>query len=133
MPTFLGWSTVGRRAERTMDWRLYDQDLIRRDLLNNFNTFIGSRVMRPDWGCAIWDYLMEPMTPGNLTLIENEAVRICNADSRVSIQSLNVITYQNGIRVEILLLNIMTQVVFTFTADFENRQTSYYSGANSQN
>ncbi len=89
--------------------------------------------MRPDWGCAIWDYLMEPMTPGNLTLIENEAVRICNADSRVSIQSLNVITYQNGIRVEILLLNIMTQVVFTFTADFENRQTSYYSGANSQN
>ncbi|GAB2681767.1 GPW/gp25 family protein [Thalassiella azotivora] len=34
----------------------------------------GERVMRPDFGCALWDQVYAPMTPSTLGLIEH-AVR----------------------------------------------------------
>ena len=34
----------------------------------------GERVMRPEFGCRIWDYLFEPITANNLGMME-DAVR----------------------------------------------------------
>lgn len=33
----------------------------------------GERVMRPDFGCAIWDHVFEPITARTLGLIEQSA------------------------------------------------------------
>lgn len=33
-------------------------------------TRLGERVMRPDFGSRIWDYLFEPITPRTLGLVE---------------------------------------------------------------
>lgn len=38
------------------------------------STRIGERVMRPEFGCRIWDYLFEPVNARTLGLVE-EAVR----------------------------------------------------------
>ena len=117
---FFGYSTVGRPIKK--DWTYYDIELIKRDLLNYFNTRVGERVMRPDWGCKIWDYFMEPMTPAIQDLIIAEATRICQSDSRVTVVDISTASYANGLRVALTLSYAPMNVVQSFTVDFEARQ-----------
>ena len=54
---FKGFSTVNKvKAPYT----LTDMALVKQDLLNEFNTRKGERVMRPNFGSIIWDLLMNP-------------------------------------------------------------------------
>ncbi len=117
---FTGFSTSGSSASK--NWTYYDIDLIKRDLMNHFNTRVGERVMRPNFGCKIWDYMMEPLTPGMSDLIKQEAIRICESDSSVSINDVKVYTAGAGIRVELTLLFQPFAVIDTFAVDFEARQ-----------
>lgn len=119
---FTGFSTAS--ASLTKDWTLYDIELIKRDLYNHFNTRVGERVMMPKFGCRIWDYLMEPNSPAMRDLIAQEATRICEEDTRLSVQNVNVYSMGNGIRVEITLFYVPFQVSDTFVADF-NQRTQY--------
>jgi phage baseplate assembly protein W len=57
---YKGFSTVDESAIST---RLYDFELVKQDLLNQFNTRRGERVMNPSFGTIIWDLLYEPLTP----------------------------------------------------------------------
>ena len=117
---FKGFSTTG--VALTKDWTYYDIELIKRDLMNHFNTRVGERVMRPDWGCKIWDYMMEPLTGGMRDLVVNEAIRICESDSRVTVKDVQVYTMGAGIRVELTLSYDPLAVVDTFYVDFDARQ-----------
>ena len=117
---FVGFSTVGESL--TKNWTYFDIDLIKRDLMNHFNTRVGERVMRPDFGCKIWDYMMEQLTPGMKDLVVQEAMRVCESDSRVTVESVQVYSYDNGIRVELTLLYTPFSVIDTFYVDFDNRQ-----------
>jgi phage baseplate assembly protein W len=119
---FTGFSTIG--STLTKNWTYYDIDLVKIDLLNAFNTRVGERVMRPSYGCKIWDYLMEPLTPSIVDLISQEATSICEADSRVNVNSVNVYQFGQGIRVELTLIFNPFGVIDTFTVDFESRQDS---------
>lgn len=126
MPTFdsqnifKGFSTAGTTLSK--DGTYYDIDIIKIDLMNHFNTRVGERVMRPDYGCRIWDYMMEPLTGGIRDLIVSEAVRVCESDSRVEVNDVKVFTMGSGIRVEITLNYIPFAVVDTFYVDFDARQ-----------
>ena len=54
---FKGFSTIDKiRAP----YSLFDQELIKRDLLNEFQTRRGERLMKPNFGSIIHDLLMEP-------------------------------------------------------------------------
>jgi phage baseplate assembly protein W len=117
---FYGFNSIGPATKR--DWTYYDIELIKRDLMVAFNTRVGERVMRPDYGCKIWDYLMEPLTSGMRDLVVAEALRICRADTRVSVNSCNVYTLGAGIRVELTLLYEPFGVVDNFYVDFDARQ-----------
>ena len=117
---FKGFSTAG--VSLTKDWTFYDIELIKRDLMNHFNTRPGERVMRPDFGCRIWDYMMEPLTGGMRDLIVTEAIRICESDSRVSVNDVQVYTMGAGIRVEMTLSYDPFSVIETFFVDFDARQ-----------
>jgi len=119
---FVGFSTIG--ANLTKNWTYYDIDLIKRDLLNHFNTHMGERVMRPDFGCKIWDYMMEQLTPNMKDLVLKEALRVCESDSRVTVKNSEVYTYGNGIRIELTLLYNPYDVVDTFYVDFDTRQNT---------
>jgi phage baseplate assembly protein W len=119
---FTGFSTAN--ATTTLQFSHYDIDLINIDLSNHFGTHIGDRVMRPNFGCAIWDYLLEPFTPDVQNLIVEEATRVCAFDSRVQILDVQVATFEQGIRVGILLNYLPFNVVQTFTFDFEQRQAA---------
>lgn len=119
---FTGFSTT--TAGLNKEWTLYDIDLIKRDLFNHFHTRVGERVMMPKYGCKIWDYLMEPNSPAMRDLIAQEATRICEEDTRLTVQNVNVYALGNGVRVEITLYYVPFQVSDTFVTDFN--QTSQY-------
>lgn len=119
---FKGFNTLG--AHKTRQRTFYDIDLVKIDLLKHFNTRIGERVMRPDWGCAIWDWLMDPLTEGLKAKIANEAVRICQADSRVVVQEVQVTATDKSVKVD-MLLNFQPLAVFdNFSLEFERRENA---------
>jgi len=122
---FFGFSTID--TDKTGQTQLFDIQLINRDLLNAFYTRVGERVMRPDWGCKIWDWLMDPLTPLLHDQIVAEVLRICEEDTRVVVLNQQIYEYQNGLRIEMTLNYLPYNVVNSFTATFEQQQTAYFS------
>lgn len=127
--TFTGFSTISGDAGG--DYVLHDIDLVNQDLYIAFNTMVGERVMRPTEGCAIWNYLDDQFTGVMQDQIVAEATRICQADSRLTVQNVNVVTLDQGIRVEILLLYVPWNAVGTFTTDFNNRESAAFADTGS--
>ena len=76
---FRGFSTVDKiRAP----YSLFDQELIKRDLLNEFQTRRGERLMKPNFGSIIHDLLMEPEDTITDDEIRDDITRICDKDPR---------------------------------------------------
>ncbi len=121
---FTGFSTAGGDPK---EFTLHDIPLIRQDLLNHFHTIKGERVMRPDFGCEIWDYIMEPFTPSIKKKIVDEALRICSSDPRVLVDNIDVyeLSGGNAYNVTITLTYRPFNVLETFSVKFENRQRIY--------
>lgn len=123
--TFIGFGTVGE--ERTRNWVHYDIELIKRDLMNHFQTRIGERVMRATWGCRIWDWLFEPLTHDLRDRIVDEVRRVCLSDSRVQIVSVDVDEGPNSIEVSIDLNYVPFGVSETFFIQFERREDARFN------
>ncbi len=117
---FVGFSTIGSTNNRS--WALYDIELIKRDLLNHFHTRLGERVMRPTFGCAIWDYLFEQLTPSIVEKVETEVHRIISLDTRVEVVSLTVDSSDHGIICIADLLYHPFDIVDRFRIEFDARQ-----------
>lgn len=87
--TFVGFSTSAEKSGRR-SWILYDVELIKQDLMNHFHTRLGERVMRPEFGCRIWDYIMEP----NIEQVRNEIVaeceRVVRLDTRLDVDEIKL-------------------------------------------
>lgn len=123
---YKGFSTVG--AERTRNWSLYNIDLVKRDLQNHFQTRIGERCVRPDWGCRVWDYLFEPLNDSTRAKIVAAAMEVINAEPRVKIINMNVIEYDQGIRIEIVCEYLIIGIVDTMFVNFDKSTTSAWGG-----
>lgn len=85
------------------------------------STVPGERVMRPDFGCAMWELLFAPITAGTLGLVE-QAVReaLDRWEPRISLQSV-IATGEQGtgtIRItigyQIRATNDIRNLVFPF-------------------
>jgi phage baseplate assembly protein W len=116
---FIGFSTQEMEGKR--GWSVTDIQLIKRDLLNHFYTRKGERVMLPEFGTIIWDMLFEPFTSSVKATIVADVRRIVASDPRVSLESLNVNTTENGITVAIELRYTPFDSVGTFSLSFDRR------------
>lgn len=97
---FRGFSTAGRiRAPYT----LTDNELVKRDLLNEFYTRRGERVMRPNYGSIIWELLMNPNDVTTREDIRDDVERIVGKDPRVELQNVVIEQLDQTIRVEVTL------------------------------
>ena len=57
----------------------YTKDQIKANLMNLFLTMIGERVMQPEFGTRLWEYLFEPSTNDlKHVKIKNELKRAVN-------------------------------------------------------
>jgi hypothetical protein len=98
---YKGFSTVDSTRS---DSRLYDYELLKQDLFNQFNIRKNERVMSPNFGTVIWDLLFEPFTDSVKSQIINDITRIVSGDPRVQTLSVNIVEQDYGLLLEITLL-----------------------------
>ncbi len=120
--TFIGYSTSSERTAKRK-WVLTDIDLIKQDLLNHFHTKKGERVMRPEFGSSLWEYIMEPNTDTNRALIEDEVRRVVSLDSRLQLEKIDLYIKNHTVIVQVVLLLRPFNTVETLELTFEKRNT----------
>jgi phage baseplate assembly protein W len=99
--TYVGFSTVNKKAE---NFKLFDFELIKQDLINLFNIRRGERLMNPEFGTVIWDMLFEPLTDEIKYTITQNVNSIINFDPRVSASEVIVTAYETGIQIQCMLI-----------------------------
>jgi phage baseplate assembly protein W len=102
--------------------KLYDLALIQQDLLNQFYTKKGERVMNPTFGTIVWDLLNEPMTPEVHDLLVTDLQNICSSDPRITPLQINVNEQPGGFLIEITVKLVGTDQSSTMLLNF-NKDT----------
>jgi len=113
MARFIGFSTVdGCKGNRTRDnlgtvlgnkFRLTDQELVVRDLINALNIRQGTKVGQPNYGSSIWDILFEPNTDILQEEVDAEIRRVAAQDPRIIFNQVRVFRSENIIIAELQL------------------------------
>jgi phage baseplate assembly protein W len=118
---FKGFSSIGKTRPFT---EMTDKALIKRDILNHFNTRKGSRVMRPEWGSSLWDYLFEPLDDLTRDTIIDDVNTVINSDPRVTIISTSIDEYEHGITISFQLKYAIFETIDSFIIGFDRRNMS---------
>jgi hypothetical protein len=87
------------------------------------STVPGERVMRPEFGCAMWEMLFAPLTAGTIGLIE-QAVRdaLLRWEPRIELQAVDAVADQaNG------AVHITVSYRVTSTNDTRNLVFPFYT------
>lgn len=112
--TFKGFSS---RADRS-NYKLYDFELIKQDLINRLSVRKGERVENPDFGTIIYDVLFEPLTEATKQAVADDIAQNLNADPRLSTREILVSESEHGISVQATITyipyNITEKLTFSF-------------------
>lgn len=111
-------------SETTRNYKLYDLDLIKRDILNHFYIRKGEKLENPEFGTILWDILFEPFTEEVKTIIAKDVEDIVNYDPRVSVMSVSVDATDQGIRIEAEINYLQYNVNERMTLNFDRSTTS---------
>jgi phage baseplate assembly protein W len=101
------------------NFKIYDFECIKQDLINQFNTRKGERVMNPDHGTIIWDCIFEPMTEAIKTDVANDIKRILDGEPRIITEAVKVDEYQTGMLLEITVKNRTTDQTSVIKLNFD--------------
>lgn len=115
MARFFGFSTT---RTVTPPYTLYDLELYRQDLINQFYTRKGERIMNPKFGTIIYDMLFEPNDEITQEKIIEDAIRIVKSDPRGLYIDSNVQFFDQGIILQIKLKYTPTNVVDTLELQY---------------
>ena len=115
---YRGFSTVDNS---TTNVKLYDYELVKQDLLNQFNTRKGERVMDPEFGSVIWDLIYEPLTPDVKQQISADIDRILASDPRITPTMVDIIQQDYGFYLEITLVYTGTDYSDGMILNFDRR------------
>lgn len=112
--TYKGFSSTSP----TKNFKLYDIDIVKQDLVNHFYIRKGEKLENPDFGTIIWDILFEPFTPEVKNMIARDVETIINYDPRLVVTDLQIDSTDLGIRIQADLLyvpfNINERITFNF-------------------
>ena len=107
------------------NYKLYDFELIKQDLMNRFSIRKGERVENPEFGTVIYDALFEPLTDAVKELIAEDVAKNLNADPRISTQGILVSQAEQGITVEATITyipyNITEKLLLSFDENSAQR------------
>lgn len=121
MPTYIGFSTKDIYQPRTQTrpgaeggigtlttpprlgrkFRLTDEPLVLRDLLNAFSIKQGDKVGQPTYGTTLWTYVFEPGTGETRGEVEMEVRRVIAQDPRIVLNTVGVYFQENGLLLEL--------------------------------
>ena len=112
--TFKGFSS---RAER-QNFKLYDFECAKQDLLNRLSVRKGERVENPEFGTIIYDCIFEPLTEQLRIAIVEDVTANLNADPRISTEEIMLSEAEHGIAIQATItyvpLNITEKLRFHF-------------------
>ena len=112
--TFKGFSS---RAER-QNFKVYDFECAKQDLINRLSVRKGERVENPDFGTIIYDVLFEPFTDQLKQAVQEDITENLNADPRISTEEILVQEAEHGIAIQATLryvpLDITEKLRFNF-------------------
>ena len=117
---YRGFSTV---ANSFGNYKLYDIDLVKQDLLNQLNIRKGECVMFPNYGTIIWNALFEPLTDELKYALVSDLKDIIANDPRVQLDNLDVIQYEYGLQFEISLTYLEFDLSQQFSVAFNKNGT----------
>jgi phage baseplate assembly protein W len=111
---FKGFSS---RADQN-NFRLYDFELIKQDLIHRLSVRKGERVENPEFGTIIYDCIFEPLTNALKQAIADDVTQNLNADPRISTSDITVSETEKGIAVQATITyvpyNITEKLTFSF-------------------
>jgi len=112
--TFKGFSS---RAEY-QNFKLYDFEVAKQDLINRLSVRKGERVENPEFGTIIYDAIFEPFTEALKDAILEDVTENLNADPRLSTSDITVTEADSGIAIQASItyvpLNITEKLQFNF-------------------
>ena len=106
MAFYKGFSTIGLENK----WKLDDIELVKRDILNHFQTRRGERLSNPSFGSQIWEFAFEPMSDELREAILADCQRIIDADPRVTIKDITIQQFEHGFQIEMDLYFVVQDV-----------------------
>jgi phage baseplate assembly protein W len=114
-PYFVGFNTIN---QPNPPYSLTNLELVKRDLLNQFATPMGSRVMLPNFGTRIYEMLFDPFDEITKNIIIEDAVRVVSDDPRVSLQQIDVYQQDQTLNVVMVLLFVPESVTDSLFVSF---------------
>jgi phage baseplate assembly protein W len=115
---YVGYSSVDPTALTT---KLYDFDIIKQDIINQFNIRKGERVMNPGFGTLVWDLIYEPFTDDVKQALSDDISRICNSDPRVVPIQIDINEQEYGMIIEITLQYVGTDQTTNMKLSFDKQ------------
>lgn len=115
---YKGFSSVDNTSSST---EIFDFDLVRQDIINNFQTKRGERVMNPTFGSIIWDLIMEPATPETRQQFIDDITAICTSDPRITPIQMDLTEYETGYFLELTLLLNNTDQTTNMRLQFDQK------------
>jgi phage baseplate assembly protein W len=101
------------------NFKLYDIELVKRDLMNHFYIRKGEKLENPNFGTIIWDMLFENFTSEVRRLITEDVEQIINYDPRVKVNALTIDTTDQGIRIQADVVYLPFNINERMTFDFD--------------
>jgi phage baseplate assembly protein W len=112
--TFKGFSS---RADK-QNFKLYDFECAKQDLINRLSIRKGERVENPEFGTIIYDAIFEPFTEALKEAIVEDITANLNADPRIATEEILVQEADKGIAIQATItyvpLNITEKLRFNF-------------------
>ena len=112
--TFKGFSF---RADQR-NFKIYDFECAKQDLLNRLSVRKGERVENPEFGTIIYDLLFEPFTEALKEAVLDDITQNLNADPRITAEEILVTEADHGLSVQASLryipLDITEKLRFNF-------------------
>lgn len=106
------------------NFKIYDIDLVKQDIINHFYIRKGEKLENPDFGTIIWDMIFEQFTEENKSLIAKDVEAIINYDPRIVVQEVSVDSTEQGIRIEAAVVYIPFNVNERMTFDFDRENST---------
>ena len=117
--TYKGFSS----SESNKNFKLYDINLVKQDLINHFYIRKGEKLENPEFGTVILDMLFEPFTPDVKEIIAKDVEAIINYDPRFAVTEINIDSTDQGMRIQADLVYIPFNITERMTLNFDKNNS----------
>lgn len=117
--TYKGFSS----KEVTRNYKLYDIDLVKQDLINHFYIRKGEKLENPEFGTVIWDMLFEPFTEDVKNIIAKDVEDIVNYDPRIVVNEIQIDSTDQGIRIQADITYVPFNINERMTFEFDRNNS----------